>query len=62
MKKMRRMPIKIKARWDDYSNRYRVWRTDWYGDYFEIMTKEDFETMKLHVSRFFRVEIEGDEE
>jgi hypothetical protein len=30
----------------------RVWRTDWQGDQFEILSKEEFASLKANLARF----------
>lgn len=36
----------------DSGNEYRVWRSDWYGDQFEVLNKEQFEAAKEIFKRF----------
>lgn len=41
---------------DDYNNGYRVWRSDWFNDQFEILSHEQFEKLKEAIAPFFQLE------
>lgn len=45
--------MKILWRWHDSSEtRVRVWRSDWFGDQFEILTAEQFAEAKRVFEKF----------
>ena len=48
LRKQRGMPepLHIWYLWDGYAGKYRVGRSDWPGDTFDMLTREEFEERK----------------
>lgn len=44
--------MKLFYRKDDYNNGYRVWRSDWPWDAFEILSVEEFQQLKTSLKPF----------
>jgi len=43
-------------------DQFRVWRTDWTGDQFEVLSQVEFEALRLTCARFSILLLEADED
>lgn len=45
-------PAPVKFQWRPSAGTFRVWRTDWFDDQFEVLTPAEFQDLKTLARRF----------